>query len=179
VASAARRRSRKRPAIRSLSSTRSPGPRATSSLLCVGLIGVARGNCRKPLPHLPSWGELMPPGSEPLGETVSDVAGLHADDCAGAVALDGHRTADGKVQRSSGTAALVPLNLIDDRRLAPGAGIAGPVARIFCVGRPRAVPGEEQKLFNVALVVDQAAVEAIPWRWFLSDSQTAAASRCC
>ena len=25
----------------------------------------------------------MPPGSEPLGETVSDVAGLDADDCAG------------------------------------------------------------------------------------------------
>ena len=82
MASAAHRRSRTPPAIRSLSSTRSPGPRATSSLLCVGFIGVARGNCRSPCPNLPSWGELMPPASEPLGETVSDVAGLHADECA-------------------------------------------------------------------------------------------------
>jgi len=64
------------------------------------------------------------PESEPLSQTVSDVAGLHADDVAGAVALDGHRAADGKVERARGVTALVSLNL-DDWQLAPGAGIAG------------------------------------------------------
>ena len=53
----------------------------------------------------------MPPGSELLGETVSDVAGLDADNVAGAVALDRHGGPEGKVQRSSGAAALGRLNL--------------------------------------------------------------------
>ena len=64
------------------------------------------------------------------------------------------------MQRARGVTALVSLNLDDDWRLAPGAGIACPDARICCDRRPRTMHREEQKLLDVALVVDQAAVDA-------------------